>query len=371
MGQSQPVICALVLALAAAGVARAAGPLDAVIEGAKKEGELVVHVGPGKQYRDGRLNGFEEKYPFLKVQAINTANRESLPKLMRERQAGIYALDVHMGGTPNLLKIYVPQGFLVPLREYVVLPEVVDDKAWSGGFDAGFQDLAGKYVYAYNMTTNIVGHVNWAAVKKADLTKVEELTNPKFAGKIVWHDPRSPGPGFAAATAIYVNFGEAFLTQLFKQPGIVFTNNRRQAAEWVVRGRYPIGIGTSRDFLLMFENEGLGKAVDEIPEAWLPKPTMSAGNGNIVVMDKAPHPNAAKLYVNWFLSREAQQNWNDSTDGASRRLDTKPNRKGLAPEPGKTYVDIRNERNIDIGDKVMKLARETIAAAREKSDDSD
>jgi iron(III) transport system substrate-binding protein len=138
-----------------------------------------------------------------------------------------------------------------------------------------------------------------------------------------------------------------------------------------VRGRYPIGIGTSRDFMVMFENEGLGKSVDEIPEDWLPKPTMSAGNGNIVVMDKAPHPNAAKLYVNWFLGREAQQNWNDATDGASRRLDTRPNRKGLAPEPGKTYVDIRNERNINIGDKVMKLARETITAAREKSDDQD
>jgi len=365
-------LSALVLAATLATLpvaARAADPLDPIVEAAKKEGELVIHVGPGKQFRDGRLNGFEAKYPFLKVQAINTANRESLPKLVRERQAGIYALDVHMGGTPNLLRVYMPQGFLAPFKDYVVLPELKDDKLWSAGFDAGFQDNAAKYVYAYNMVANGVGHVNWASVKKADLKSIDDLLNPKFNGKIVWHDPRSPGPGFATATTLYVSFGEEFLTKLFRQSGVVFTNNRRQAAEWVVRGRYPIGIGTARDFMLMFEREGLTKNVGDIPDSWLTKPTASAGNGNIVVMDRAPHPNAAKLYVNWFLQREPQQQWNNMTDGASRRTDTKPNRAGLAPEPGKTYIDIRHERHADVAYRVLKLARETISAARDQSDE--
>ena len=32
----------------------------------------------------------------------------------------------------------------------------------------------------------------------------------------------------------------------------------------------------------------------------------SGANGTLVLMKSAPHPNAAKMFVNWFLSREGQ-----------------------------------------------------------------
>jgi len=356
---------AVVAAFALGARAPAAESWEQIVEGAKKEGELVIHVGPGKAFRDGRLKGFTEAYPFLKLHVSNMQNRESMPKLIRERQAGIYALDVHFGGVPNLFRVYKPQGFLAPFRDAIVLPELMDDKVWRGGFADGFQDHEGKYVYAYNMTVNIPGHVNWDAVPKAELKGLDQLLDPKYAGKIVWHDPRSPGPGFAAATTIYFSYGEEFLTKLFQQQ-ITYTTNRRQAAEWVVRARYPIGLGTARDFMVVFEQQGLAKNVEEMPATWLKTPTMSSGNGNIVFMDKAPHPNAAKLYVNWFLKREQQQQWNEIADQASRRLDTKPNHPSIAPAPNVTYINMRHERHVDASDKVLKLAREVIKAARDR-----
>jgi len=359
---------AALFAAAVAGTAARAQTMDQVLEGAKKEGEVIIHVGPGKQFRDGRLKGFEEKYPFLKVHAINTANRESMPKLIRERQAGIYALDVHMGGSPNLVRVYRPQGFLTPFRDAIVDKSLLDDKVWNGGFAGGFQDTGGQYIYAYNMVTNNLGHVNWSAVSKSDIKSLEDVLKPNLVTKIVWHDPRSPGPGFATAMAIYFSYGEEFLTKLFQQKS-VFTNNRRQAAEWVVRGRYPIGLGTSRDFMVPFEQQGLTKNVSEMPVAWVKTPTMSSGNGNIVMMDKAPHPNAAKLYINWFLQKEQQQQWTDLTDSASRRLDTKPAKPGLAPEPGKQYIDIFHEKQNDAMQKVLELARKTISAPPDKDED--
>jgi iron(III) transport system substrate-binding protein len=358
---------AIAAAFGFASAARSAETWDQIVEGAKKEGELIVHVGPGKAFRDGRLKGFAEAFPFLNLQVINTANRESMPKLMRERQAGIYALDLHHGGLPNLIRVYKPQGFLVPFRDAIVLPELMDDKVWKGGFADGFQDLEGKYIYAYNMTVNLPGHVNWQHVGKNELKSLNDLLDPKWANKIVWHDPRSPGPGFATATALYYSFGEEYLTKLLQQQS-VFTSNRRQAAEWVVRGRYPIGLGTARDFMLIFEQQGLGKTVEEIPAAWLKKATMSSGNGNLVMMDRAPHPNAAKLYVNWFMKREQQQQWNEMTDQASRRLDTKPNHPSIAPDPKVSYTNVRHEREADTTDKILKLARSVIKAARDQGD---
>jgi iron(III) transport system substrate-binding protein len=273
-----------------------------------------------------------------------------------------------MGGSPNLVRVYAPQGFLAPFKDAIVDKSLLDDKVWHGGFDAGFQDKGGKFIYAYNMVASNLGHVNWRGVKKADLKTMQDLLKPAFAGKIVWHDPRSPGPGFATALAIYFNFGEEFLVKLWQQKS-VFTNNRRQAAEWVVRSRYPVGLGTSRDFMVTFAEQGLTKTVEELPDEWLKKPTMSSGNGDIVMMDKAPHPNAAKLYIIWFLQREQQQNCKNETDGASRRIDTKPNKPDLGPDPKKQYIDIFHEDQGKDVAKVLQLARTAIQAPADKEED--
>ena len=48
---------------------------------------------------------------------------------------------------------------------------------------------------------------------------------------------------------------------------------------------------------------------------------VSSGSGNVVVLKGAPHPNAAKLFLNWMLSREGQEIYGRSTGQATRRLD--------------------------------------------------
>ena len=349
------------------GAAHAAEDMQKIIEGAKKEGELIIHIGPGKQFRDARLTGFNEKYPFIKVHAINTANRESMPKLLRERKAGIYALDVHHGGPPNLLRVYIPNGFLAPLRDAIVDPAIMDDKIWRDGFADGFQDKDAKFVYAYDRTPGTAMHINWDKVSKKDFTKIEDLLKPELEGKFVWHDPRSPGPGFAVAVLFYMNFGEDFLTKLLQKQA-VYTNNRRQVAEWVVRGRYPIGLGAANDFVQIFEKQGLAKNVAQPPHSWFKLASASSGNANIVYMDKAPHPNAAKLYINWFLQREQQQQWANITERVSRRLDTKPGAPGLEHVPGQQYADIFHHKYSATIGKVLALARDTIKAERDKDD---
>jgi iron(III) transport system substrate-binding protein len=351
--------------------APAAQTWDQLVEGAKKEGELVIHVGPGKQYRDGRLKGFQEAFPFLKLHVSNTANRESMPKLVRERQAGIYSLDVHFGGAPNLLRVYVPNGFVAPFRDALVLPELTEDKTWRNGFADGFMDKDGKYVYAYDRSVQASMYVNRDLVKEAAFKDLSELLKPGLDGKIVWHDPRSPGPGFSIAVLIFLNYGEEYLTKLFQRTDIVYTNNRRQVVEWVVRGRYPIGLGAGQYYVQVFQQQGIAKNVLPLPMESLKVAVAFSGNANILMMDKAPHPNAAKLYINWFLKREQQQQWADILERSSRRLDTKPGAEGVEPMPGVNYVDIFHHSQSATVAKVLKLARDTIQAARDKAGDDD
>ena len=67
-----------------------------------------------------------------------------------------------------------------------------------------------------------------------------------------------------------------------------------------------------------------------------------AGAGAISVVDRAPHPNAAKLYLNWLLSREGQAAWRE-TKFASLRVDVPKTNLIAAPEPGKAYANAGNE----------------------------
>jgi ABC-type glycerol-3-phosphate transport system substrate-binding protein len=48
---------------------------------------------------------------------------------------------------------------------------------------------------------------------------------------------------------------------------------------------------------------------------------IASGSGHISVFKDGPHPNAAQLYVNWFLSRDGQLNWQKHTGRNSFRID--------------------------------------------------
>ena len=48
---------------------------------------------------------------------------------------------------------------------------------------------------------------------------------------------------------------------------------------------------------------------------------LSAGFGSLMLLNKAPHPNAATVFVNWLLSRDGQKAWTKGMGYPSRRLD--------------------------------------------------
>jgi len=84
------------------------------------------------------------------------------------------------------------------------------------------------------------------------------------------------------------------------------------------------------------------------------------GFGAVALMDKAPHPNAAIVYLNWLLSKEGQTEYVKSGRN-SRRLDVPPSDPSLAGKPGVHYEDIQSEDSIPLRDKVSDIAKKNIA----------
>lgn len=346
------------LAIGALPVAAAEQSLDELVAAAKKEGTLVIKGAPGKVYGDVFTEGFKKKYPDIKVSYTGLNGFESIPKITREREAGIYAWDVYLGGTPSTLNTLKPAGAFAPLQPALVLPEVLDDKAWLGGFEAGWEDNDKKFTYAFDFTVSAPAYVNWDFVKAEDFKSYKDLLKPAFADKVVWDDPRVGGPGLNTGALFITNFGEDFLAQLTGTQKIAYTTNGRDIAEWVVRGRYPIGLSAGSQYLEQFWNQGLGKNVKPYMGD-ITKMNGGPGFGCVALMDRAPHPNVAKLYLNWLLSKEGQMGYVKSGRN-SRRLDVPPSDPELAGKPGVKYMDTQTEDSIPLRKKVSDISKANI-----------
>jgi len=319
-----------------------------------------VHGGPGAVFEKVLTERFRAAYPAIKINFSGTSGRDVIEQILRERQAGIYKWDVYVGGTPSILQTLKPAGAFQPLRPTILLPEILADSAWFGGFDFGWVDKERTYTFTFDFTLNPVIWVNWDVVKPADLKSFADLAKPQFAGKIVWDDPRLPGQGVSVAQRFLVNFGPAWLKRFFAQQKVTYIANPRQLAEWVVAGKYPIGIGLAPQELKIFKQHELGKNVSDflVP---LPHPSLEYGYGTVSMLSQAPHPNAAKVYVNWLLSKAGQTEWIKTGDN-SRRLDVPVADPDTAAQPGVVYVAEQNEENLPTRHEAERIAKQNIPA---------
>jgi ABC-type Fe3+ transport system substrate-binding protein len=96
---------------------------------------------------------------------------------------------------------------------------------------------------------------------------------------------------------------------------------------------------------------------------------ISGGFGSISLINKAPHPSAAKVFLNWFLSREGQTSWQRNVDSNSLRVDIAKDYmsdwQSKVPEKGKEYIMTDHHQYLDM-DGIKKLINEALANASRK-----
>ena len=343
--------------LALSSPALAADDWETIVAKAKKEGLVVVHGAPGKTYNGVLVAAFNKTYPDIKVQFSGAGGAIEIPKVLRERQAGIYGWDVWVAGPTGALGMLKDAGFFQPLRP-ILRPEIVADDKWTGGFAFGWMDNEQKLFYAFDGTIQNTVLVNWDIVSNKDLTTLSDIFKPQFTGKIVWHDPRVTGTGNGTSQTLFHNLGEEALIKLYKSP-IVYTINGQQIAEWAVRGRYPIAIGLEPNDLNDFQAQGLGKNIRPMPDSYFKTQQISVGFGGVGLVDKAPHINAATVYINWLLSKDGQAAW-VKIPRNSRRTDVTPAFPELTPIKGHDYFVGQAEKFTAERTRLLQIAKQAI-----------
>ena len=330
---------------------------DKVLADAKKEGKVAVAGPPGTAYREV-MRGFEKKYPeiTLEFQSFTPANFTA--RFSKERQAGQYLWDLYVTGPTGFDISAKKSGDLDPIRPLFILPEVLDEKAWFGGFDKAFLDSEKKYIFAFQAQITPQVLINREFVSEKDLNSIKGLLDPKWKGKIAINDPRVDGAGNGRIALWAGQLGEEFVRALLKQD-LTLTRDDRQLADWLARGKFPIAIGVNDTDIAELQKLGVGAKVEplggKLAEAW----RLSTGWGAARLVNKAPHINAATVYVNWLLSKEGQAAWASTVSRPSRRVDV-PRVAGMSPEAGIDYFDIDREERVPLRDKAQEISKSVL-----------
>lgn len=288
---------------------------DKAVEAAKKEGKVVVSVPASAELRKGLEEGFKRRFG-IEVEAVAARGAAIVRKIIEESKAGVRYFDIHIGGSESVVTGLLPEGILEAVEPWLILPEVKDPKQWWGGHI--WVDNAKRYVYSFQAYQTVTLWYNSDLMKAEEVLSFDDLLNPKLKGKIGFLDPRTPGSGASMWSYLREIKGEEFLKKLVGQK-LVLSRDQRLLAENLAKGKVNMVVGLTYYSLLPFFKAGLPvKPLSSTPREGL---YVSGGSGHLTIIKNPPNPNAAKLFVNWLLSKEGQEIFSKSLGQATRRLD--------------------------------------------------
>jgi iron(III) transport system substrate-binding protein len=285
---------------------------------AKKEGSVVVYHAPFGEAREVLQKTFKEKYG-IDIEFVTGRTGDLVSRITTERKAGIYSVDMMITGLGSFFNLIAPLKITAPIEPLLILPEAIDGSQWRPG-KLPLADKA-RTVVPMSLVGLHYTSINTEMVKEGDLVSVEDVLDPKWKGKILVNDPSIGGPGAEWFTFIMLGVygedkGKEYMKKLAEQQPSVIRDERLQV-EWVARGKYPIGLGVEPSEVLKMARAGAPVKLLKMKEG---KP-LGSGALNMMVFDKLPHPNAAKLLANWILTREGGEILSKYSGYLSARLD--------------------------------------------------
>jgi len=260
-----------------------------LIEAAKKEGEVVWYttlivnqaIRPLKE-------AFETKYPGITMQYSRADDSPTALKLLNEAKVSRIQADI-FDGLYNMVALQ-RAGLITPYppANFAQYPTELKDKD-------GYWIAILLYVFAPGINTNMV--------PPAEAPKtLEDLLDPKWKGKMAWNTSSvAGGPGFVGNLLLSrgEERGMEYLRALARQQIINVEASSRTILDQVISGEFPIG-------LMMFNHHTVISARKGAPTVWLKIEPVPVAFDAISLLKDAPHPNAARLLMEFLTSEEGQ-----------------------------------------------------------------
>ncbi len=261
------------------------GRAQPIVEGAKKEGRVVFYASMEAQSAQRLVARFEKKYPFVKVDATRIGSERMATRLIAEAQGRRVQADVvNQSGFDfyGVLQKGIFDSYLSPERA-ALPPEYKDEH--------GFWTIN-------SATLNVIGY-NTKLVAPASVPKsFWDLTDPKWKGQLLMDENESK---WMAGMMTY--YGEAKVTDLLRKLAaqeIQFRVGHTLIQTLAAAGERAIVV-------VAFANGVERLKKDGAPIDWVAADPIIGLTFGLGLAKDAPHPNAARLFIDFLLSREGQE----------------------------------------------------------------
>jgi iron(III) transport system substrate-binding protein len=256
-----------------------------LIEAAQKEAKMVFYTSVETEFARALTSGFEAKYPFIKTDIFRSTHEKVLSRMNVERKTGTYTADTVSVGefeTYHLQKM----GFTAPYKS----PS-------AAAYPEGFKDPNGYWTDLYDNL--IVTAYNTTRVKRDEIPKrYEDLLHPRWKGRMVLDQNEDRW----FANMLYLmgdKKGMEFMQVLAKQD-VAIRGGRSMVTQLLGAGEYDLQIVAYWYRPYLMKKQGA-------PVDWVAMEPSIVATHPISVVDRAPHPNAARLFIDYVLSEEGQK----------------------------------------------------------------
>jgi len=274
------------------------------VRAARQEGAVAVYTFPG---HEKLFQAFQKKFPDIKVVEVTVRGSDRVTRILGERRAGKYIADVLIGGAGSAAIGLIKGGVLDPIAPLLVVPEVLDVSKWWQGRHV-YGDEEGKRIFSFAGSPLQYFHYNTNLVKPQEFKSHWDFVNPKWKGKIVIAEPLSGGTQ-EALQFLYFNreLGPDLVKRFLTEMDVLVSRDIRQMVDWTAQGKVALAALQNADRLDIWQAKQQGLPVESFSTGGFKEGGMvGSGGGNVMLANRAPHPAAAKVFINWLLSREGQ-----------------------------------------------------------------
>lgn len=255
---------------------------------AKKEGKVVIYGSLESGIMDAIEKAFTQKYG-IPIEYYRAASNKTLDRVLTEARAGRVQSDV----------VVTNRGPMLLLKKENIFAKYVSPEA--SNYPADVKDPDGLLSPIYRQV--IVGILyNTKLVKAEEAPKsLEDLLTPRWQGKWVMPDPSrhfTTGAWLKNFDKLYGSDAKAMIQKMAAAKPIL-VESFIPSAQKIISGEAQAGI-TYLKYVYIFGKDGA-------PLDYARLPNYLADGHNIGIQAKAPHPNAARLFEDFFISREGME----------------------------------------------------------------
>jgi iron(III) transport system substrate-binding protein len=261
---------------------------QALIDAARKEGQVVYYTSTDLPVAEKLAKAFEAKYQGIAVRVERTGAERVFQRIGQEYASSIHAVDVVNSSDAA--------HFIVWKRDGILAPYVPEDVA---KYPTEHRDADGQFA-SFRVWLSIIAY-NSGLVKPEDAPKsFADLLDPKWKGKIVKAHPCYSGTIMTATYQMQRDLGWSYFEQLAKQNIMQVQSSADPPKKLDLGERAVMADGNEYN---IFQLKEAGRPVEPV-YASEGSPLIVGPNG---IFKSSPNPNAAKLFQSFCFSREAQQ----------------------------------------------------------------